>query len=202
MRYNLYRNAIVFAFNMEEDNFGLPDLSRSWIRFENEGVDVDTVGGSLALQWQPWTWLELRANYTYRYSRYTNQVPSPLMKKGDRVPWEPAQLFNLAADLNLESGLRAGMALFARSGLSEFWTADGGLFGQEVMVPDPARFMLGGYLSWRLSCGSNWLEAGLRVFDLLGEKWRDLTGVVRFDGVPTGGQWMNRLVTLFLRGGL
>lgn len=200
--YNLYRNAILFATHLEEDDFGLPDLSRSWFRFENEGLDVDSVGGSLAVHWQASDWLSVRANYTYRYSRYTNQVPNPYVEKGDRVYWEPTQLFNLGADVRFQSGLRAGLALFARSSLADFWAQDGSLFGERVRVADPARAMLGGYLSWRWQQETGWLEAGLRVFDLLNERWRDTTGMTTSNGKRLGGQWLQRLLMFYLRGGL
>ncbi|RME24679.1 MAG: TonB-dependent receptor, partial [Deltaproteobacteria bacterium] len=199
--FNMYRNAISFQSRIVEDSLGLPDFEKSWLRFENEGIDVDTIGGSVDLEWKPAKWLSARANYTFRHSRYVNVVYIPTKKKGDRVPWEPAHLFNFVVDLKFDNGLRAGAALFARSGIEDFWPEDGGFFADKVRVVDPARVLASGYLSWRISAGDWWVEPGVRVVNAAGGRWRDGTNIRRFDGKIIGDQWMGRLLLLFVRVG-
>ncbi|HUU03867.1 MAG TPA: TonB-dependent receptor [Myxococcota bacterium] len=198
--FNWYRDMIAFTYNIVEGALGVPDLYQSWFRFENNGLSVNSAGGSVSLVYTRHKALRLSANYTYRYSWYVNETFTDLYGKGDRVPWEPAHLFNVACSYFFQSGLRLGAAVHLRSGFREPWAADGGLFGKQILVAEPVKAMLGAYVSYRLGVGDGWVEAGVRALDLLNASWRDLTGVTRFDGVPVGGQTLGRLMLLFVRG--
>jgi len=61
---------------------------------------------------------------------------------------------------------------------------------------------MGGYLSWKMGEERQWLEAGLRVNNIFDARWRDLTGLRRFDGADVGGLINGRVIFLFLRGQL
>jgi len=198
--FNWYRDVIAFTYNIVEGSLGVPDLDQSWFRFENNGLSVNSAGGSVSLVYTLRKALRLSANYTFRHSWYVSETFLDFYGKGDRVPWEPAHLFNLSGSYVFKNGLRLGAALHLRSGFREPWTEDGGLFGRQILVPEPAKAMLGAYVSYRLKAGGGWVESGVRAFDLLNAPWRDLTGVERFDGVPVGGQTLGRLLLFFVRG--
>jgi len=201
--FNQYRNSIIFDYNIQTNSFGFIDLSRSWFRFANVGVDIDSVGGSVNAVWELQDLLRLSANYTFRYSWFLYDRPdSQLVHAGDRVHWEPAHLFNAQGDLLLKNGFRLGLAIHARSSFWEIWHEDGSLFGPEIIVREPARALMGGYLSWKMGEERQWLEAGLRVNNIFDARWRDLTGLRRFDGADVGGLINGRVIFLFLRGQL
>ena len=43
------------------------------------------------------------------------------------------------------------------------------------------------FLAWRFDFGSAWLEAGVRVYNLLNVGYRDIANVYRWDGFAMGG---------------
>jgi len=199
--YNRYRDTISFNYNMEEE-LGLPDLETSSFRFDNIGMDVDSVGGSLSVVYRHEDLMRLSANYTYRYSWYIAETNSELYAKGDRVPWEPAHLFNASATFFPGEGIRLGAAVYARSHFDEPWHADGGLFGNMILVGAEPVAWFSAFAAWRMESEDRWLEAGVRAYNLGNQRFRDLTSVERFDGKPIGGQPLGRIVFVFLRGGI
>jgi hypothetical protein len=182
--------------------FGLPDLANSVFRFENQGMEVNSVGGSISLTYRLKESLRINLNYTGRFSYYLSDSSSGLRKKGDRVYWEPAHLLNASITHINPRGLRVGAAVHARSAFEDAWNEDGGLFSGYVMVPNPACIFVSAFASWRLDLDSYWIEAGVRAYNLLGAGFRDLTVIRRFDGVEIGGQLLDRRVFVFLRAGL
>jgi outer membrane receptor for ferrienterochelin and colicin len=68
--FNLYRDTINSVVDIKYNSLGTPDLSRSVLQFQNNGLDADTVGGSLALTYRVLSECYMSANYTYRYSWY------------------------------------------------------------------------------------------------------------------------------------
>ena len=68
-------------------------------------LGVNTIGGSVSVTYRIKEFLRLAANYTYRFSYYTSESASGLREKGDRVPWEPAHLFNASATYLARRGL-------------------------------------------------------------------------------------------------
>jgi len=119
--------------------------------------------------------------------------------KGDRVPWEPAHLFNASVDYLPESGLRLGGFVHAASATDVAWTEDGSPFGNPVIIHNPARFMVSGYLAWRFYGRLGWLEAGIRAYNLFNTVFRDYPTVVQADGTELGGQLIIRRLVFFLR---
>jgi outer membrane receptor for ferrienterochelin and colicin len=200
--FNMYRDTIAFDYTIEYEA-GLPNLLNSSFRFENEGMKVNSIGGSLSLVYQIKDSLRLSANYTYRYSYYVSEsLNEDLYSKGDRVPWEPAHLFNASGTFFFKNGLRCGAAVYVRSAFNEPWKSDGGLFSDMIMVSNEATAIVGAFAAWRFKSGTDWIEAGLRAYNLLNTGFRDLTSVTRFDGVEMGGQLMGRSIIVFVRGGI
>jgi hypothetical protein len=200
--FNLYRDTIAFVFDMEFNNMGVPDLGRSVFQFTNEGLDVNSVGGSISLTYRVREVMRLNLNYTGRFSYYLSESGSGLRKKGDRVPWEPAHLLNASATFFAGSGLRFGGAVHARSEFEEPWTSDGGLFSEQIMVKNQANMLVSAFVAWRVELGPQWFEAGVRAFNLLNTGFRDLTSITRFDGVQLGGQLLSRRIFVYLRASL
>ena len=209
----MHRDAIDFDWHMEYNLLGLPDLTcpadpaepcNSVMLFSNTGSDTNTFGTVIALQWKPVKELRISGNYTQRYSWFVNRAPldSDVTgdKVGDRYRYEPQHMANLSLHYLSGFGLRLGLSAFVRSSNITARIPDGGLFGEEEVFRNPPDWLLGAYLSYRLSLGDHWLEAGVRTFNALNNPYRDTTAITRFDGELMGAQLMGRRAVLFIRG--
>jgi iron complex outermembrane receptor protein len=202
--YTQYRNTISFWLDFREDEFGLPDLANSEMKFQNTGREADSVGGSVSLTLRLEEW-RFGANYTFRHSWYTSEpsgAASVEGSKGERIPWEPAHLVNLSFQRTPEKGLRLGMALHGHSSCALAWQEDGSLFGDNIMTPSPGAYFISGFLAWRLDGGKWWAEMGVRAFNILNAGFRDLPAVRRPDGVELGGELLSQRIFFFLRGSI
>jgi outer membrane receptor protein involved in Fe transport len=205
--YNRYRDTISMYSDMVTDQFGIPDLANSSMFFKNAGREVDTLGGSVAGTVQFSRALRLHLNYTFRHSWYLSDPGMTAAepegsKKGDRVPWEPAHLFNLWFHYLAGNGLRLGAALHGRSTYLTTRTEGGGLFGDNVDIDNPPLLMTSAFASWRADLGSGWVEAGVRAYNLLNVGFRDSGAIRRTDGTEVGGELLGRQVFVFLRGAI
>jgi iron complex outermembrane receptor protein len=203
--YTQFRNTISFQLDIKTDAFGLPDLGASNMNFLNQGREVDSMGGSVSLTYRLNAW-RFSANYTGRKSWYTADPPggpAPTEgSKGERVPWEPAHLFNISLHNVPESGLRFGLALHWHSSCDLAWQEDGSIFGDNILVHSPSAHFISGFLAWRIGSGSWWAEMGVRAFNLLNAGFRDLPAMTRLDDSELGGQLLGRRIFLFFRGSI
>jgi outer membrane receptor protein involved in Fe transport len=202
--YNLYRNTVNFYTEIATDPFGIPDLNNSRMAFMNKGQEVNAAGGSVSLTYRVKEALRLNLNYTYRYSWYVTdpEVTSEFGKKGDRVPWEPAHLLNVAFHYLTQIGLRFGLSAHGQSACKLPFPERGGLFDDQIQVESPARIFFNGFLSWHLPVGTGDMEAGVRAYNVLNIGFQDTPAITRWDGKPFGGELMGRLILLFLRGSI
>ncbi len=205
--YNRYRDTITMYSNMVTDQFSMPDLVNSALVFENTGREVDSLGGSVSGSFQVTRELRLHVNYTFRYSWYIS-APGKASgetedsRRGDRVPWEPAHLFNLWFHYLAENGLRLGASLHGRASHLTTRVEEGGLFGDNVAIDNPPLFLASAFASWRFRLDSGWVEAGVRAYNLLNVGFRDSMAVWRPDGTEVGGELIGRRIFVFLRGSL
>jgi len=203
--YTQFRNTISFQLDMKADEFGLPDLGTSAMQFKNTGREADSVGGSVSATYSMSSW-RLNANYTFRHSWYISEPPGGPSategSKGERVPWEPAHLFNLSFSYIPQTGPRLGMSLHGHSSCDLAWPEGGSIFGDDILVHSPAAYFVSGFLAWRLDFGSSRAELGVRVFNLLNAGFRDLPAMLRSDGSELGGQLLGRRIFFFLRGSI
>jgi len=200
--YNRYRDTINFHFEMNVDQFGVPDFDTSVMEFRNEGREVDSVGGSVSLTYRLKKQLRANLNYTLRYSWYIADDPSTMSKQGDRVGWEPMHFVNLSLHYLQENGIRLGLAMHAASESELALPEQGGLFDEVIPVHNPAKLFFSAYAAWRTSLGPVWLETGIRAFNLLEMPFSDTPAVLRPDGVPLGGELIGRRIFLFFRGSI
>jgi hypothetical protein len=200
--YQRYRDTINFYFEMNVDQFGVPDFDTSVMEFRNEGREVDSLGGSISLIYRLKKQLRVSLNYTLRYSWYIADDPTTLSKQGDRVAWEPMHFANLAVHYLQEQGLRAGLALHVASESDLAMPEHGGLFDEVVTVHNPAKSFMSAHLAWRANLEPFWLEAGVRAFNVLEMPFQDTQSVARPDGVMLGGRLIGRRIMVFLRGSI
>jgi hypothetical protein len=191
---------------MKTDEFGLPDLITSEMKFKNTGREADSVGGSISVTYCVKHW-RFNTNYTFRHSWYISDAPGgPAPREGskwERVPWEPAHLANLSFSYIPEVGLRFGAAVHGHSSTDYALSEDGSLFGEYFLVHSPPVYFVSGFLSWRFEAsGSRWAEVGIRVFNIMNAGFRDLQAVTRPDGVEMGGELLGRRIFLFMRGSI
>jgi len=205
--YNRYRDTIAMYDNMVTDQFGIPDLTNSEFFFKNEGREVDTLGGSVSGTFQITRALRLHLNYTFRYSWYISDPGSAASEPeesqaGDRVPWEPAHLFNLWFHYLAENGLRLGASFHGRTSFITTRAENGGLFDENIDIDCPPLLMAGAFASWRWRLGSGWAEAGVRAYNLLNVGFRDTMAIRRPDGTEVGGDLLGRMIFVFFRGAI
>jgi len=206
--YNIYRDSIRNVVDMRISEFGLPDLARSSMNFQNAGREVDTVGGSVAVTFRIRKVVYLHTNYTYRFSRYVSDPPEddPAAalegQKGDRVPFEPAHMFNAAVHYLAKSGLRLGADVHARSSTDLANPQEGGVFDPYVLVPNPAYWYISGFLAWREPVGTGFVEMGVKAYNIFNIGFRDMAAVTRSDGMVNGGELIGRRMFLYLRGAI
>jgi outer membrane receptor for ferrienterochelin and colicin len=205
--YNRYRNSIAMITDMAVDQFGMPDLSRSEFKFENSGREVDSLGGSVSLNFQISRAFRVHANYTFRHSWYISPPGVTLddavsMKEGDRVPWEPAHQLNLWCYYLTSHGLRLGASLHGRSSSEQSRMENGGLFDRTIALHNPASGFISGFASWRFFMDPGWVELGVRAYNLLNTGFRDNMAITRPDGTEVGGELIGRRIFVFLRGAL
>ena len=79
---------------------------------------------------------------------------------------------------------------------------DGSPFNPRIHVPLPAHVHLNAFLAWREETPSGWIEIGLRAYNLLQARFRDIPIVIRTDGAEMGGQLLGRRMFIYLRGAL
>ena len=200
---HLYRDTISFNVDIVTGDMGLPDLDRSKMIYTNRGREVNSVGGSLSLTYRLKGFLWASANYTYRYTWYLSAPEEMAVVEGgqgDRVPWEPAHLANLALNYLPADGLRCGLSVHGASEHDLAMPENGGLFDDPVMVHSPPFIMVGGFVAWRVNFSSGWFEGGVRAFNVFHQGFRDTQAVSRPDGVELGGELIGRQIFLFMRG--
>ncbi|MFC1655059.1 TonB-dependent receptor plug domain-containing protein, partial [Myxococcota bacterium] len=205
--YNRYRDTIAMLSDMVTDQFGVPDLANSEFRFKNAGREVDTLGGSVSGTFQFTRALRLHLNYTFRHSWYISDPGMAASEpedsdKGDRVPWEPAHLFNLWFHYLAENGLRLGASFHGRTTYVTTRAEQGGLFDDNVDIDNPPLILASAFASWRVNLDSGWVEAGVRAYNLLNLGFRDSGAIQRPDGTEVGGELLGRQIFFFFRGAL
>jgi iron complex outermembrane receptor protein len=204
--FNMYRDTIFFRTDLRYNTMGMPDLSRSEIKWDNGGREVNTIGGTISLSYRIKKVLRLNANYTYRYSWYISEPPGGATAgeagKGERVFWEPEHLLNVACTYISDSGPRLGAAVYARSEITHAFPHDGGLFSDVHKFRLGPNAVLNAFAAWRFDFDTAWLEAGVRVYNLLNVGFRDIANVYRWDGFAMGGELSARRIFLFLRGSI
>jgi outer membrane cobalamin receptor len=190
--YNRYRDTINFYINMATNSLGVPDLLRSVARYENKGREVDSLGGSISATYRVKRILLVGLNLTCRYSFYTSDpigfLEAGAGKKGDRVSWEPALMGTLFFHYLHADSEREG------------FISTGGAFDRRIVVPEPARFFLSGFVSWRFGAGPGFVELGLKAFNFLQIPFRDLPGDAYAQEGELGGEVLGRRIFLFVRG--
>jgi iron complex outermembrane receptor protein len=204
--YGMYRDFIVMSDETVLDNMGLPDFDESHHRFENVGMKVDSVGGSVALSYTVRERWRLDLNYTYRYTWYLNEPQEYQaagdVNKGDRVPWEPAHLFNLGFHHIMQNGLRFGASLHAASAKDYGILETGLLFDERVPGHIPARVYPSAFLAFRVQLDPGWIEMGVRAYNLLDIGYYDMPQTRRPDDTLFGGELINRRLFAYIRGAI
>lgn len=201
--HNRYRDTINFHTDIALGELGMPDLRRSTMEYRNEGMDVDSIGGSVSLTYHVGGSMHLNLNYTFRHSWFVSE-PSGFSavageEKGNRVPRERAHLFNASAYYLSESGPRFGANLHVGSSADAGWTKDGSPFGESIMVHFPPVFFVNAFAAWRQTIGDRWWELGIRAYNVFHTSFRDTAAVTQPDGSELGGQLIGRRVFVFLR---
>ncbi len=203
--YNRYRDTVNFHVNIATDELGAPDLNDSEALYLNQGLEVDSVGGSVSATYRVMRKLRLSANYTFRHSWYIADSPEGShvveAEKGKRVPFEPAHLFNLSFYHLLPGGLRWGMGLHARSE-SDWTIVDAGIFGDLHELHNSASWLLSAFGAWRLPFGPGYVEIGIRAYNVPDTAYYDMGFAYSRTGVQTGGFRLGRRMFFYLKGAM
>ncbi|MBW1809268.1 MAG: TonB-dependent receptor [Deltaproteobacteria bacterium] len=204
--FSMYRDTISFYIDIQTNALGAPDLSKSRLLFSNGGREVDSMGGSISMVYRVRQSLRLSFNYTYRYSWYIadpiGEISADEGGAGSRINWEPAHLANFGCHYFFDNGLRLGAAAFLRSAYQQGVQKNGNLFEGTILFNIPLLVNIGAFAAWRLDFGQSWIEAGLRVFNILNQGFRDTVSVTRANGTEVGGELVSNRFFFFVRGGI
>jgi outer membrane receptor for ferrienterochelin and colicin len=203
--FNLYRDTLNFIVDMVVNDLGMPDLTESAMGYRNAGRDVDALGGSLEVVFQPEESWSISANYTLRYSWWVEGAWEGYGLEGDvgeRVSWERAHLANLSVSYLPEQGLRWGAAVHFGSAFDQMLPETGLVFDENALLHCPAHLVIGGFAAFRLPVGTGFWELGLKVYNVANAGFRDSVSVVRPDGNRHGGELLGRRLFLYLRGSI
>jgi hypothetical protein len=181
---------------MEYTNVGgflIPDLnSEGMMGHRNRRKGANGHNVELQLTARPVDNLRLFINTGYR------QVFSVATRKIHRS--EPVLRFSAGADLRGDAGWTASLRAFYRSGLSRaIGNPDSVLEPQIDRYVDPA-FFVNARFAWTLAVKPWKFCTGLEVFNLLGSRFRELTGLFYPNDPDVGGELLGRRITLFVRG--
>jgi outer membrane receptor for ferrienterochelin and colicin len=200
--YNRYRNTINLTGEIYWD-MGMIDLDQSVMRFENGGMEVDSLGGSISLTYRLKERLWLSGNYTFRHSWFTDIHDfADIAHEGDRVPAEPAHLLNLSFHYITRMGLRLGAAVHGSSERTFHILHGSDLFSPPTPVDVKARIYLSGFLAYRARLSAGWIEFGLRAYNLLNNPYIDRPSIAGRYGEGMGGETISRRLFFFVRGAL
>jgi len=200
--YNRYRDTINLTGDLYWD-MGMIDLDRSVMRFENAGMEADSLGGSVSLTCRVKERLWLSANYTFRHSWFTDiQAYEYIADKGDRVSAEPAHLLNLSGHYITRLGLRLGAAVHGSTERTFHILHGSDLFSPPTPVDVAARIYLSGFLAYRSNFPAGWIEFGLRAYNLLNTPYIDRPSLASRYGEGMGGEVISRRLFFFVRGAL
>jgi outer membrane receptor for ferrienterochelin and colicin len=197
MFYNLYLNPITFHLQILTNNYGVPDLSHSEMKFENWKQSFNLLGGSISLGYRIKNTVGINANYTYRYG-----WTSAGWHGDDRMRVNPPHLVNLAFHYITKRGVRIGAALQAASSTKIGIPRHGNIFEGMAGVVAPARCFFSGFVAWRMNFSTRWIELGVKANNILNAKFQDSASVMRTDGTLLGAEPIGRRVFVYFRGSI
>jgi iron complex outermembrane receptor protein len=196
--YNMYRDTITFVVDIPL-RMGLPDISKSRISYENEGADVNALGGEVEVAWTSSDHWKLWGNLGLRHVT--------VEETGERMSTEPRLRVNLGGRYLPESGPLFDLALHYVSEYEMPLMDPGNILNEPELVPLGNRFLLIGRLGYRLTSGTDQtIEAGLIVRTPLGSPFREYAGVrmPQYLQIDVASDWEGvkvvRLLALYLRG--
>jgi outer membrane receptor for ferrienterochelin and colicin len=203
--YNRYRNTITLHVDIKKDEYLVPDLPNSVVKYLNTGREVDSLGGSVSVTYRIQGILHANLNYTYRYSWYISEPGGTTAAgeggRGDRVSWEPVHLANLSCTFLPRGGLRLGTGWHGASSKNAYVLAPGGNFNPRALVSMPASWFLSAFLAWRVNLNSRWVELGVRAYNLLYTPYRDLPPISS-DRRHGSAERIGRRIFFFFRGSI
>ncbi len=189
--YNRYRDTITLYADTPPD-LDFEYLDNSLVQYRNVGAEADSLGGSLALGFALKDLLRVDLNYTYRYTWYVNADGTMGYEEGDQVELDPAHLGNLTTTFFLPWGFRVSLNLHGRSESAAWVSSD--FFGANVRRELDGLVLGNAFLAWKRSFGDRWVEAGLKVLNILDQHYRDWPTATWPGGQERGGSLIGRML--------
>jgi outer membrane receptor protein involved in Fe transport len=196
--YNMYRDTITFVLDVPL-RLGLPDITKSTVSYENEGTDVNALGGEAEVAWTPSGSWKLWANLGLRY--VTSQA------SGRRMSTEPWLRVNLGGRYLPESGLFFDISLHYVSEYQMPLMDPANILDNPELVPLGNNILLIGRFGYIFrTTVDQTMEAGITSRTPLGKPFREYAGApippaLQVDTASDfGGEVFTRLVSFYLRG--
>lgn len=202
---NFYDDLIEMVPRLALDATGLPDLSRSSAMSENTDKAPRIGGSELAFRYSPWRHVQFVLGWAHREVVLRDEG-------GTYRPSDdsPKNLLFAGGRFRMESGFLGSLYLFSRSKFSSRGSESGtpgSLLDVKTRVYYPSQGLLIGKLGWRWLSGAGIeMEAGTKVFLPVAPwgknlfKIREVAGGVQDNGMPWGGEELERMVTFYLQG--
>jgi hypothetical protein len=198
--YNIYKDSILFHADIPL-RLGLPDMANATIEYRNGSTDVTAFGGEAEVVAWPAPWLKVWVNFMLR------KVSGLTAESQQHV--EPSVRCNFGGRFDSTAGWFLDAAFHYVSSYEFFLPDPENQLQLADMVEMGNQFILFMRLGVPLNIGEEFpLEAGLMVRAPLGKPFREVAGTPmplhlhQESTVDMGGDMVNRLVLLYLRGSL
>ncbi|MFC1654584.1 TonB-dependent receptor plug domain-containing protein [Myxococcota bacterium] len=196
--FSRYRDTITFVINVPE-RLGLPDIASSTVQYQNQGAEVDAVGGEAEVVLRP------TGNWTFWSNLGVRKVIN--IDTDEDMPSEPQWRINLGGRYLPASGLLADVALHYVSTYLMPLIDPSNLLNEPRTVALGDRLLLFARLGYRIKLDQvREIESGLAVRTPLGNPFREYPGAPLPLTIQTagrsdfGGEYLARLISFYLRG--
>jgi iron complex outermembrane receptor protein len=196
--FNIYLDSITFLVDLEQ-RMGMPVIRGSTIRYVNDEKTIHAMGGEVDVSWRPEPAWAVWANLGLRHVTYSDS--------GDRLASEPVLRANLGGRYSPGHGPLIDLALHYVTTYQQPFTNPENILNQRQPVELGNALLLVGRLGYRIVLDQERvLECGLTIRAPLSRPFREFPGgpmppmPTRGSNADWGGEVLNRLVSLHLRG--
>ena len=197
--FSMYRDTITFVVDVPERMGNLPDIENSTVQYQNQGAEVDAVGGEAEVILRP------AKDWVFWCNLGVRKVIN--IDTDEDMSSEPHWRINLGGRYLPASGLLAGVAVHYVSAYEMPLIDPSNLLNEPRPILLGNRLLLFARLGYRIKLDQvREMESGLAVRTPLGNPFRDYPGVPHPSPVQTtgqsdfGGEYLVRLVSFYLRG--
>jgi iron complex outermembrane receptor protein len=199
--FNHHLKEVVFRSNIVPDQTtGLPDLQESSFMHFNRNDPINVFGSELSVRFSPSEHIALLASWTYRGVFHHDS--------GEFLDDSPKHLITLGGRFSTGWGLIGSLYIFTRSEFMDYAVKNpAGLMEPMLSEQMHNQFLVLGRVGWRRELSASFrLETGVKLFLPVSPfsrpyfRFREDGGGIDQVGKNYGGDWLCRMITLYVQG--